>query len=134
MWQAVGTVVAIVLAFFAGATYFRDSPEPVAILQIQVPQAGVEFVNRPGTGEWGVRVVKDMPLELVFEHLFKNELFRLSWGAKNARGEEWERLETEFEAVSWIRPARTSADIISLESPVSYRASRSKRPSPTQKA
>lgn len=38
-----------------------------------------------------------MPLELVFQCLFKNELFRLSWGAKNAHGEEWERLEAEFE-------------------------------------
>ena len=39
-----------------------------------------------------------MPLELIFKHLFKNELFRLSWGAKNAHGEEWSRLEREFEA------------------------------------
>jgi 5-methyltetrahydrofolate--homocysteine methyltransferase len=38
-----------------------------------------------------------MPLEIVFQHLFKNELFRLSWGAKNTRGEEWEQLESEFE-------------------------------------
>ena len=55
-----------------------------------------KFLPKPD--EWGVRVVKDMPLELVFEHLFKNELFRLSWGAKNARGEEWNQLEAEFEA------------------------------------
>jgi 5-methyltetrahydrofolate--homocysteine methyltransferase len=33
----------------------------------------------------------------VFQHLAKNELFRLSWGAKNAHGEEWERLQAEFE-------------------------------------
>ena len=39
-----------------------------------------------------------MPLEIVFKHLFKKELFRLSWGAKNAHGEEWERLQAEFEA------------------------------------
>jgi 5-methyltetrahydrofolate--homocysteine methyltransferase len=56
-----------------------------------------------------------MPLELVFKCLFKNELFRLSWGAKNAHGEEWERLSAEFEArleriqrhalrESWLRP------------------------------
>jgi 5-methyltetrahydrofolate--homocysteine methyltransferase len=46
---------------------------------------------------WGKRVVRQMPLELVFQHLAKNELFRLSWGAKNAHGEEWERLKAEFE-------------------------------------
>jgi 5-methyltetrahydrofolate--homocysteine methyltransferase len=38
-----------------------------------------------------------MPLEIVFKHLFKNELFRLSWGAKNTHGNEWERLQAEFE-------------------------------------
>ena len=46
---------------------------------------------------WGARVVRQMPLELIFQHLFKNELFRLSWGAKNAQGEEWKKLQTEFE-------------------------------------
>ncbi len=46
----------------------------------------------------GPRLVKEMPLELVFEHLAKNELFRLSWGAKNAHGEEWEKIRAEFEA------------------------------------
>jgi 5-methyltetrahydrofolate--homocysteine methyltransferase len=39
-----------------------------------------------------------MPLELIFQHLYKNELFRLSWGAKNAHGEEWTRLQADFEA------------------------------------
>ena len=43
------------------------------------------------------RVVRQMPLEMIFQYLAKNELFRLSWGAKNAHGEEWERLSSEFE-------------------------------------
>jgi 5-methyltetrahydrofolate--homocysteine methyltransferase len=47
---------------------------------------------------WGPRIIRDMPLALVFDYLHKPELFRLSWGAKNARGEEWERLQVEFEA------------------------------------
>ncbi len=47
---------------------------------------------------WGARVVRAMPLEIVLQHLHKPELFRLSWGAKNTRGADWERLETEFEA------------------------------------
>ena len=69
----------------------------------------------PQPPSWGPRVVRDMPLEMVFQHLYKKELFRLSWGAKNARGEEWERLETEFEdrlasmqrgalSESWLKP------------------------------
>ena len=48
--------------------------------------------------KWGQRVVKDMPLEIVLKHLSLNELYRLSWGAKNAHGEEWEKLKEEFNA------------------------------------
>ena len=51
----------------------------------------------PQVPSYGVRVVKQMPLELVFEHLSKNELFRLSWGAKNTHGKEWEKLKAEYE-------------------------------------
>ena len=69
----------------------------------------------PVPGQWGTRVVRDMPLEAVFQHLYKKELFRLSWGAKNASGEEWEKLEQEFEqrlarmqkealADGWLKP------------------------------
>jgi 5-methyltetrahydrofolate--homocysteine methyltransferase len=56
-----------------------------------------------------------MPLEMVFEHLYKKELFRLSWGAKNKKGKEWAKLEAEFEArltkmkkeavqTGWLKP------------------------------
>ncbi|GAB4498169.1 MAG: methionine synthase [Anaerolineales bacterium] len=46
----------------------------------------------------GQRIVKDMPLEMVLKHLNMNELYRLSWGAKNAHGEAWEKLKAEFDA------------------------------------
>lgn len=63
-------------------------------------------------------MVEEMPLEAVFQHLFKNELFRLSWGAKNTHGEEWEQLEAQFEGrlarmqrqalkQGWLRPRGT---------------------------
>jgi 5-methyltetrahydrofolate--homocysteine methyltransferase len=52
----------------------------------------------PTPPSWGPHVVHDMPLEMVFQHLFTNELFRLSWGGKNTHGEEWSQLEVEFEA------------------------------------
>ncbi|MBI5082183.1 MAG: methionine synthase, partial [Chloroflexi bacterium] len=42
-------------------------------------------------------VIDQMPLELVFECMDKDELFRLSWGAKNTHGAEWEKLKAEFE-------------------------------------
>ncbi len=51
----------------------------------------------PHVPAWGAHVVKEMPLEFVFQHLAKNELFRLSWGAKNAHGTEWEKLKQEYE-------------------------------------
>ncbi|HLC05145.1 MAG TPA: methionine synthase [Anaerolineales bacterium] len=52
----------------------------------------------PTPPRWGPRVVREMPLELVFECIFKNELFRLSWGGKNTQGDAWAELNTEFEA------------------------------------
>jgi 5-methyltetrahydrofolate--homocysteine methyltransferase len=47
--------------------------------------------------KWGQRIVKDMPLEAVLKHLNLNELYRLSWGAKNTHGAEWEKLKKEFD-------------------------------------
>ncbi|MCE7906526.1 MAG: methionine synthase [Anaerolineae bacterium CFX3] len=65
--------------------------------------------------KWGVRVVKDMPLEMVFKHLSLNELYRLSWGAKNTHGAEWDKLKAEYDArldrmkreamrAGWLKP------------------------------
>ena len=47
--------------------------------------------------KWGQRVVRDMPLEIVLKHLSLNELYRLSWGAKNTHGAEWDKLRLEFD-------------------------------------
>ena len=52
----------------------------------------------PAPPFWGARAVLDIPLDSVFPYIHKPELFRLSWGARNAHGEEWERLQAEFEA------------------------------------
>ncbi len=46
----------------------------------------------------GQRVVKDMPLEMVLKHLNINELYRLSWGAKNTHGAEWEKMKKDFDS------------------------------------
>jgi len=51
----------------------------------------------PQAPYWGPRVVRDMPLAMVGEHLSLNELYRLSWGAKNAHGEAWEDLKASFD-------------------------------------
>lgn len=47
---------------------------------------------------WGSKTISYMPLEIVLQHLHKPELYRLSWGAKNTHGAEWDKLEAEFEA------------------------------------
>jgi 5-methyltetrahydrofolate--homocysteine methyltransferase len=52
----------------------------------------------PAPPFWGTRAVLDIPLDAVFPFIDKLELFRLSWGAKNAHGDEWSRLKAEFEA------------------------------------
>ncbi len=51
----------------------------------------------PAPPFWGSRVIRDMPLQIVLQHLHKPELFRLSWGAKNTQGAEWRQLEAAFE-------------------------------------
>jgi 5-methyltetrahydrofolate--homocysteine methyltransferase len=69
----------------------------------------------PTAPQWGPKVVRNMPLEMVGEHLSINELYRLSWGAKNTHGDEWKKLKENFDArllrmrkqaerESWLNP------------------------------
>jgi 5-methyltetrahydrofolate--homocysteine methyltransferase len=58
-------------------------PQPVAL------PAGLSF---------GPKVVREMPLEFIFQLLNINELYRLSWGAKNTHGAAWEKLKSQFDA------------------------------------
>jgi 5-methyltetrahydrofolate--homocysteine methyltransferase len=83
--------------------------------------------------------VLDIPVESVFPYIHKPELFRLSWGAKNARGEEWKQLEAEFEqrlaqmkqttvaegtlkpqAVYGYFPAQSEGDAVVIYDPARY--------------
>jgi len=76
----------------------RRSPgvaAPVAAVRSSVV-ARVEDVPKPPF--WGARTVATMPLEEVFAHLDETRLFRLSWGAKNKLGAEWEALRGELGA------------------------------------
>jgi 5-methyltetrahydrofolate--homocysteine methyltransferase len=70
-------------------------------------------VPRPA---FGIRVIESLPLELLYERIDLNTLYRLHWGAKNAKGKEWERLladefgprlgryQAEAVASAWIVP------------------------------
>ena len=74
----------------------RTTAEPAKVAAKERSLPPAEFI--PTVSEWGPRVVESMPLPLVADHLSLNELYRLSWGAKNAHGEEWQRLKAEFDA------------------------------------
>ncbi len=87
----------------------RAAPRPFS--RLKVPAA--DTIPQPSV--WGARVVRDAPLEMVFQHLFTNELFRLSWGGKNTQGEAWVKMKADFEdrlvhmkrealADSWLAP------------------------------
>jgi len=66
---------------------------------------------------WGTRVVSNIRLDDVWPHMDLNTLFRLQWGAKNAKGDEYRRLvENEFmprlralqraaKERGWLKPA-----------------------------
>lgn len=52
----------------------------------------------PEPPSWGPRVLESIPLPELFSLIDRNTLFRLHWGAKNAKGERFEKLlREEFE-------------------------------------
>ena len=52
-------------------------------------------VDIPAPPFFGVKVLDRIPLTELFRHIDLNTLYRLHWGAKNAKGEQWERLVRE---------------------------------------
>jgi 5-methyltetrahydrofolate--homocysteine methyltransferase len=118
------------------------------------PAARAERKDRPSSLQlapdiprppfWGTRTILQMPTEIVLTHLDEPELFRLNWGAKNAHGEEWDRLRTDFEArlqkmsreairEQWLQPqavygyfpANADGDSLIIYDPAPFEASRS---------
>src|SRR5688572_9300424 len=75
----------------------RASAKPVNVPTLQRSNIISEPLTLPPS-KFGMRVVKYMPLEMVLQHLNINELYRLSWGAKNTHGDEWTKLKAEFDA------------------------------------
>lgn len=45
----------------------------------------------------GIRIEKDLPFDEVAKLISLTELYRLSWGAKQVRGQEWQELRAEFD-------------------------------------
>ena len=52
-------------------------------------------VDIPEPSFLGVKVIDRIPLAELYDLIDLNTLYRLHWGAKNAKGEEWERLKRE---------------------------------------
>ncbi|NTU82650.1 MAG: methionine synthase [Chloroflexales bacterium] len=46
---------------------------------------------------WGAKATSRIRLDDVVACLDRNALYRLQWGAKNAKGDEWEQLKAEFD-------------------------------------
>jgi 5-methyltetrahydrofolate--homocysteine methyltransferase len=57
---------------------------------------------------WGARIDRRINFNDMFDCLDRNALYRLQWGAKNAKGEEWERLQAEFD--QRVRDLRREAE------------------------
>jgi 5-methyltetrahydrofolate--homocysteine methyltransferase len=74
----------------------RANVKPVTAPTVQRSNIQAERITLP-PAKLGMRVVKNMPLEIVLTHLNINELYRLSWGAKNTHGDEWVKLKAEFD-------------------------------------
>ncbi len=53
----------------------------------------------PAPPFWGTQVVTRVPLDQLFECVDYNAMYRLQWGAKNAKGEKWQQLKSEFDAL-----------------------------------
>ncbi len=76
-----------------------DRPVPVRRERVYGAKSTVQPApDIPTPPFWGIKTIREMPLEIIFQYLHKPELYRLSWGAGNAHGAEWVKLQAEFEA------------------------------------
>jgi 5-methyltetrahydrofolate--homocysteine methyltransferase len=75
----------------------RASGSQVTIMAAEDQKRVPDAETIPIPPDWNVHLAETLPLSEVFTHLAKKELFRLSWGAKNLHGEQWEKTKAEFE-------------------------------------
>ena len=57
--------------------------------------ASVPPVEVPTPPFWGWKVLLGIPLDDVVECIDRNTLYRMQWGARNLKGEEWDRIVRE---------------------------------------
>ena len=75
-----------------------NQPEACASCGTPCDLPAAELAHIPDAPFWGTRVVRGIALADLLPLLDRNRLFRLNWGAKGAKGKQWEKLEAEFEA------------------------------------
>jgi 5-methyltetrahydrofolate--homocysteine methyltransferase len=64
----------------------------------------------PAPPFWGVKVLDRLPIDEVIGCIDRNTLYRMQWGARNLKGDEWERIvaeEFEPRLERFTREART---------------------------
>jgi 5-methyltetrahydrofolate--homocysteine methyltransferase len=69
----------------------KEADKTKPAVKADIPPAAI-----PTPPFWGAKVVDRLPVEALFDGLNHNTLFRISWGAKNARGEKWEQYQRDF--------------------------------------
>lgn len=80
-------------AFELGRSLEKEHAEIARPSRARITQ--VDVIPKPP--KWGIYTVNQMPVDLVAQYVSKNDLYRLSWGAKNKKGDEWRILEQEFD-------------------------------------
>lgn len=94
---------------------YAEMGKPAPRKRVASPNAGRTVRPAPAIPTppfWGVKTIREMPLEVILRYLHKPELFRLSWGAKNTQGAAWEKLQAEFEE----RLARMTKEALKTQS------------------
>ncbi len=82
----------------------RPASSPEIITTVK-PAAAIPEVAR-----WGARVVRDLPLHIVATHLDLKSLYRMNWGGTGLKGEEWEKMQAEFDIRRLRMLARASKE------------------------
>ena len=81
----------------ADQEFGKKKPErPAAITKKTSNVKPAAFI--PQVARWGARVVRDLPLQTVATHLDIKSLYRMNWGGTGLKGEDWEKMQAEFDA------------------------------------
>ena len=96
--------------------YARSKARAAELRPASRAGAAVPEADVPAPPFWGWKVLDAIPVDDVVECIDRNTLYRMQWGARNLKGEEWDRLvRDDFEprlkrytlearTQGWLRP------------------------------